>query len=311
MPKLNVMPKWNELFLPVMYFYSDGVPHSNRLAKIEIADTLNLNDDLRKEVNDKQRGNKIEGRVGWALSALKIAGLLAQYERGSFVITEDGKKLLEDLPEVLDEKFLEKNYPTYRENKIRNSLNCKNKLRTKGETENNAKVEDYTPKERIENAIGELNEHLSTELLDKLYGIDPYSFEKIVADLLAKMGYGDSIVTQKAWDGGIDAIVNEDKLGLDKIFVQAKRYAKNNTVTEKQVRDFLGALSAHKVQKGVFVTTSSFDKKARVAAQNSDKKIRLIEGDELAELMIEYGIGTATLRSYEIKIFDADYFDNL
>lgn len=301
------MPKWNELFLPVIKYYGDGKMHNNRQAKIEIADSLNLKADLRNAVNNKYNDNKIENRVGWALSALKIAGLLEQYERGSFIITDLGKKLLNNLPVCFDEKFLIDNYPTYKQNIEKNKLNYKNR---KNSFDNNSSLNDYTPMERIDSAINELEQELSTNLMNKLYSIDPFRFEEIVADLLTKMGYGDLEVTKKSNDGGIDAIVNQDKLGLDKIFVQAKRFAENNIVTEKYVRDFLGALSTQKVQKGIFVTTSSFDKKAIMAAKNADKKIRLIDKDELAELMIKYEVGTAKIKSFDIKIIDTDYFDN-
>lgn len=309
MEKLSVMPKWNELFLPIIKYYGDGNPHNNRKAKIEIADSLNLEDDLRQAINSKDKDNKIENRVGWALSALKIAGLLEVFERGSFRITNSGKKLLENLPTSFDEKFLIDNYPSYKENREKNILNYKNK-RNKTNIENDSTINDYTPMERIDSAINELEKELSANLMEKLHSIDPYRFEEIVADLLTKMGYGDLEVTKKSNDGGIDAIVNEDKLGLDKIFVQAKRYAENNVVTEKYVRDFLGALSAQKVQKGIFVTTSFFDKKAIISAHNSDKKIRLIDKDELTELMIKYEVGTTKIKSYDIKIVDTDYFDN-
>lgn len=310
MEKINIMPKWNDLFLPIIKYYSDGEAHKNRKAMAEIADSLNLNDDLRKEINSKQKDNKIENRVGWALSALKIAGLLEQHERGSFIITDAGKNLLENLPIIFDEKYLIDNYPLYRQNKERNILNHKKKTNNKKSIENDSEINNYTPVERIDSAINELEKKLSTELMEKLYSIDPYRFEEIVADLLSKMGYGDLEVTKKSSDGGIDAIVNEDKLGLDKIFVQAKRFAENNIVTERYVRDFLGALSAQKVQRGIFVTTSFFDKNAKMSAQNCDKKIRLIDKDELAELMIKYEVGTTKIKCYDIKIVDTDYFDN-
>lgn len=307
MEKLNDMPKWNELFLPVIKYYSDGKAHNNRKAKVEIADSLNLKEELRQATNDKYKDNKIENRIGWALSALKIAGLLEQYQRGSFILTDLGKQLLENLPTCFDEKFLIDNYPLYKQNIEKNKLNYKNKKSSN--IDRDSIINDYTPIERIDNAISELEQELSVDLMEKLHNVDPYRFEEIVADLLTKMGYGDLEVTKKSNDGGIDAIVNQDKLGLEKIFVQAKRYAENNIVTEKYVRDFLGALSAKKVQKGIFVTTSSFDKNAIMSAKNSDKKIRLIDKDELAELMIKYEIGITKIKSYDIKIVDTDYFE--
>lgn len=308
---MNVMPRWDELLALALQYYSDGEPHNNRTAKIDIADSINLTEELRQEKNIKNKNNKIENRVGWALSGLKIAGLLKQYERGSFEITDEGKSLLRKLPERFDEKFLKETYPAYRENCVRNQQNYLQKKNAGYKDASNIVMNTLDPQERIENALSELEDKLSNELMERLYSINPYDFEKVVSELLIKMGYGDSEVTKKSGDGGVDAIVREDKLGLDKIFVQVKRYSEDNLVNEKQMRDFLGALSAWNVQKGIFVTTSRFDKKARSSAEKSDKKVRLIEGNELANLMIEYGIGVSTIHSYEIKIFDGDYFDNL
>lgn len=307
---MNEMPKWNDLFIPALNFYGDGKAHVNREAKVKIADSLNLSDALRSEVTNKHKENKIEGRVGWALSALKVAGLLEQYERGSFIITLEGKKLLENLPPVLDEQYLIDNYPSYKFNIEKNRENYKNKLLNTNMILKNEKIEDYTPSERIDNAVREIENNLSNELINILFRVDPFRFEEIVADLLDKMGYGDLVVTQKSKDGGIDAIVNEDKFGLDKILVQAKRYASDNVVNEKPIREFIGTLGANKVQKGIFITTSKFSDKAIETIKNCDKKIVMITGEELTKLMIEYNIGTTITKTYDIKTLDTDYFDN-
>ncbi len=311
MQKIDVMPKWDELLTLALQYYGDGKPHNNRAAKIDIANSVNLTEDLRQEKYTKSKWNKIENRVGWALSGLKIAGLLSQYERGAFQITDEGKRLLQNLPDHFDEKFLKETYPAYQENCMRNQQNYLQKKNASSNGMSNIATDALDPQERIENALSELDDKLGNELLEQLYSIDPYVFERVVSDLLIKMGYGDSDTTPKSRDGGVDVIVKEDKLGLDKIFVQVKRYSKDNPVAEKQMRDFLGALSTWGVQKGIFVTTSHFDKRARSSAEKSDKKVRLIEGSELADLMIEYGVGVSTIHSYEIKIFDGDYFDNL
>ena len=170
-------------------------------------------------------------------------------------------------------------------------------------------ITDFTPIELIEEGIKLSNSILASELLDRLYKSDPRQFEYIVANLLEKMGYGDLEVTQASNDGGIDAIVNEDKLGINKILVQVKRYNKDNKVNELQIRNFLGALATEKLQKGIFVTTSYFDKKARASAEKSDKRLRLIDGEELTLLMIEYNVGTSITNEYAVKILDNDYFD--
>ena len=298
------MPKWNELFANVLEFYSDGKPHVNRQAKVFIADNLNLTEEQRNEVTELIKENKIEGRIGFAISALKISGLLKQKERGTNIITEEGMKLVQNLPDILDEKFLIDNYESYRINKEKNALRSKQR---REETLN--PISDFTPEELIDEAVTDINLRLANELLERLYVLDPFKFEHLVAELLKKMGYGDLTVTKKSNDGGIDAIVNEDKLGLDKILVQTKRYAENNIIYQTQIRDFLGVLAAEKVAKGIFVTTSSFDEKAKNLAKNSEKKIILIDGENLTKLMIEHNIGTSGDKVYEIKSLDIDYFE--
>lgn len=300
----NTMPKWNELFKESLLFYSDQKPHINREAKVAIADSLNLISEIRREITEKYKGNKIEGRVGWALSALKISGLLRQYERGSFIITDLGLSLIKNLPEELDENYLINNYESYRKNKERNLSRNKERKISLSNT-----INDYTPEEVITLSIETLNDNLSNLLLERLYEIDPYKLEHVVSELLEKMGYGELEVTKKSNDGGIDAIVNEDKLGLDKILVQTKRYKDTNIIRPPLIRDFLGALASKKIQKGIFVTTSSFDLKAVELAKNSDKKLILIDGERLTKLMIDYNIGVSSSATYTIKNLDTDYFD--
>lgn len=303
------MPRWNELFLPALKAYSDKRPHINKVVRKEVADLLNLSETLRNQKNTKHGDNKIENRVGWAVSALKIAGLLKQYEHGSNVITDAGEKLLKDRQgDNFDEQFLIDNYPAYKENKIRNKERNKNKL------ENNSdelSLNSSTPDDLIENAVNRLDNELSNQLLEELRKMDPYDFESVVADLLKAMGYGELgevKVTKKSGDEGVDAIVNEDALGLSKIFAQAKRYSVDNLVQEKAIRDFLGSLAAHSVQKGVFITTSDFSDKAIGLAKN--KSVILINGDKMAELMIEYNVGVSVNKTYQIKKLDSDYFNS-
>lgn len=303
---LKEMPKWNELFEVSLRFYENGKPYINREAKVAIADSLGLTEELRNETTPKHKENKIEGRIGFALSHLKIAGLLTQSDRGSFVITEEGKKLLNNMPKVLTQQYLIDNYPLYSNNVEKNKEASKQKNKSADDELN---INNYTPIEIIENANEKLVSQLALDLLEKLHNVDPFRFEFIVAELLEKMGYGDLTVTKKSGDGGIDAIVNEDKLGLDKILIQAKRYKENNIVNEKTVRDFLGALAAEQVQKGIIVTTSVFAEKAKVTARQSDKKVVLIDGTKLATLLIENNIGVNLEKTIHIKTIDTDYFN--
>jgi restriction system protein len=304
------LPKWNELLLNALKAYGDGDPHINRAIKVDVADSLNLPEELREEKTALHGDNKIEGRVGWAISALKIAGLLENYTRGSNIITEAGKNLLKTNPTVLTEQFLKENYASYKQNMDLNQDRQRNR-RVNGENNDNSmSISDYTPEEAIDKGILEINSQLNNELLKKLRSVDPFRFEEVVADLLTAMGYGELTVTQKTNDGGIDAVVNEDKLGLDKILVQAKRYAEGNNINELPLRNFVGALATRNVNKGIFVTTSSFTTKAINAVNGMQMKVILIDGEKLAQLMIENNIGVAVKKSYCIKQIDSDFFDN-
>ena len=301
------IPKWNQLFMPTLKAYSDGEPHVNRSVKVIVADSLELPDELRNERTAVHKENKIEGRVGWAISALKIAGLLENHSRGSNIITHAGKTLLQSPPADLNEKYLEENYPSYLQNKQENLLRYREKKLHNDYADQSTLIEDYTPEEAISKSVSTLEKQLSDELLNKLRNIDPYRFEQIVADLLTAMGYGELTVTQKSSDGGIDAIVNEDKLGLDKILVQAKRYAADNIVNELAIRNFAGALATRNINKGIVATTSSFSPKAIDSV--SGMQIRLINGNELAQLMLENNIGASVENTYYIRRLDSDYFD--
>lgn len=302
------LPKWNQLFLPALKAYSDQKPHINRAVKVMVADSLGLPDDLRNIRTALHGENKIEGRVGWAISALKIAGLLENYSRGSNIITPKGKEILLSPPTDFNEQYLLDNFPTYRSNKEKNLNKQREKHTNDKPSDYSTLISDYTPEEIIEKSVDTLNLQLNNELLVKLRTIDPYRFEEVVANLLEAMGYGELTVTKKSSDGGIDAVVNEDKLGLDKILVQAKRYADSNVVNELDLRNFAGALATNNVRKGIFVTTSSFSQKAESAV--SSMQIKLINGEQLARLMIENNIGVSVEKTYHIKHIDSDYFDN-
>jgi len=302
---LETMPQWNQMFKEILFYYQDGIPHNNKQAKIDIVDGLNLTPELRSEVTPKHKENRIEGRVGWGISALKIAGLLEKHQHGYYIITKQGLNLINQLPNLLDERYLIEHYPTYKERVIRN----KNKDNNNTSNQLIELSDNINPLELLENAGATLDSNLKNELLAKLYEVDPYRFEYICAHLLDKMGYGDLEVTQQSNDGDIDAVVNEDKLGLDKIFVQAKRYKEGNKINSKAISDFLGSLSANSVVKGIFITTSSFDSKCREIIKKSDKKIRLIDGQELASLMIDYNVGTSIKSTYYVKDIDNDYFE--
>lgn len=179
----------------------------------------------------------------------------------------------------------------------------------KGDSNNKEETSDEkTPDELMDEGYKQIHSNLAEDLLDKLRSIDPFYFEDIVGKLLANMGYGEHQTTKRSGDKGIDAIVNQDQLGLDRIFVQAKRYAKNNPVSAHEVRDFVGTLDLEGVQKGVFITTSKFPKDTQDIIAKTPKNIILIDGNKLASLMIEYNVGVSLDKIYEIKKIDSDFF---
>jgi len=171
----------------------------------------------------------------------------------------------------------------------------------------NPEIKNSTPQDLIDTGFSEIESHVKNELLEKLKSIDPYYFEKVILRLLRKMGYGDFIETPKSGDGGIDGIINEDKLGLDKIYIQAKRYGENK-IHEKDIRNFIGAMSGD-TNKGVFVTTSDFDKGAHQKAHDAHHTIILIDGKKLVDLMHQYNVGIQIKATYEVKELDEDFFE--
>lgn len=249
---------------------------------------------------------KIENRVNWALYDLFRAGLLERPVKGRYSISEEGHKVLSNPPPKIDRKYLTK-YDSFREFAQSKGKASKGSNLEEGEIESTG-----TPDERIALAHAEITAGLQSEILEALAEVDPYWFEQIVIDLLFAMGYGGSReeaakVTKKSNDGGIDGIINEDRLGLDVIYVQAKRW--QATVGRVDIQNFVGALAGKQANKGVFITTSGFNSKAIEFAESVPQKVILINGDRLADLMIEHNIGVSVSRSFLIKKIDTDYFE--
>lgn len=237
-------------------------------------------------------GILIENRIAWGISYLKSAGYIDYPQRGMIQITSKG--LTQTNPLTLNQIKLETalirtndNHQTIREDV-------------------DSPTVSLTPQDLIERGVSEIKYEIKNELLEKLKALDPYYFEKVILILLKKMGYGDFIETSKSVDGGIDGIINEDKLGLDKIYIQAKRFV-DAKVREKDIRNFIGAMSGD-TNKGVFVTTSFFDKGAEIKAHNAHHKIILIDGNKLVDLMYEYNVGIQVKSTYEVKHLDEDFF---
>ena len=251
----------------------------------------------------------IDDRIGWVRQWLRRALFIEIPQRGVYHITQRGSDYLKSHSDLRDKDLM--HYPEYAEY-------AKGKVKTPKADDimspKDDKAEELTPTEQLEQAYHNIVDDLASDLLQKTLDQSPYYFEHLVVDLLVKMGYGGSFansaqVTKYVHDDGIDGIIYEDKLGLGKIYIQAKRYKFDNTVGKPQIQQFSGALDEQKATKGVFITTSSYSKEAKQYVEKLNKKIVLIDGQELARYMIEYNVGVSIKQVYEIKRIDSDYFE--
>jgi restriction system protein len=296
------IPDYQECMLPVLELLADGQDHKLRDLTKAVADRFSLTDAERAEMLPSGQQTVISNRVAWAKTYLKKAGLLANPVRGTVRITEEGKSALAQKPTKIDNDFLRK-YGSFSEFY---------KKTAPVETKDAHADVAATPEESLESAYRFLHDALADEILDKVKSCSPTFFEHLVVDLLVAMGYGGSLADAgqaigKSGDGGIDGIIKEDKLGLDVVCIQAKRWEKN--VGRPEVQAFAGSMEGMRAKKGVLITTASFSKEAEEYINRIDRKIVLIDGGMLAELMIEHDIGVATARSYVVKKLDFDYFD--
>ncbi|HMU43197.1 MAG TPA: restriction endonuclease [Ignavibacteriaceae bacterium] len=296
------IPDYQTIMLPLLKFVADQKEHSVHEAVKFLTNEFNLSDDDRKEMLPSGQQEVFLNRVGWARTYMKKAGLLDSPKRGIFVITERGKKVLASNPSKIDNKLLT-HYEEFKEFK-------KKKRKVEEETEV-IEFQDKTPEEAFETAYENLRTELLSDILEHLKKSDPTLFEKIVIEVLVKMGYGGSLrdagkAIGKSGDEGIDGIIKEDRLGLDIIYVQAKRW--EATVGRPEIQKFAGALQGQRAKKGIFISTSNFSKDAIDFASKIESKIILIDGDQLAEYMIDFNVGVTTTSKYELKKIDLDYF---
>ena len=288
------LPKFHETFNPILEILSDGkiLHHRDLLNKVVEKFYSHLSAEL---LNEKTKNGEklILNRIAWGKSYLKKSGYIFYPERGLVQITEKGKNQNGILQlSNIEEEFGIANFYSEEKNK-------------KGIKSN--EVKNSSPQDLIEIGFFAIESEVKSDLLEKLKSIDPYYFEKVILILLNKMGYGDFIETSKSADGGIDGIINEDKLGLDKIYIQAKRYGENK-VREKDIRNFIGAMSGD-TNKGVFVTTSNFDDGAIKKAHEAHHTIILIDGKKLVDLMYQNNVGIQIKSIYEVKQLDTDFFE--
>lgn len=298
------IPDFQSIMLPVLTFLGDGSTRKTKEIINHIVNTFHISQEDTKLLIPSGRAKLIDNRVGWACTHLRKAGLIESPQRSINQITEDGKAALKNKPERITVKFLE-NYQKYNEFR-------KDQIDDQKSEENDKDDSiEKTPEEIIGFQSEILNASIKTDLLDYLGKVDPSMFEQIVVDLLVNMGYGGTVedagqAIGQTNDGGIDGIIKEDVLGLDTIFIQAKRW--QNTVPIKEVRDFAGALLSKKSSKGVFITTSIFPDSAYEFVNKIDRKIILIDGNKLSELMFKFNLGVTRKTSIEIKEIDTDYF---
>lgn len=301
------IPDYQTLMLPVLKVLADQKGHAVRDIVATLADEFALSEDERRQ--RLQSGAFTMGnRVAWARVYLGKAGLLETVRRGVLRITPGGSAVLGEAPARLDVRYLER-FPEFVAFKnTRTSTSGEQQVETIASTGADARE---TPEEALDAAYARLRVALEIEVLEHVKAATPSFFEQLVVDVLVAMGYGGSSsdageAIGRGGDGGIDGIIKEDRLGLDVIYLQAKRW--ENTVGRPDIQRFAGALQGHRARKGVFITTSSFSRDARDYTASIDSKIVLIDGTQLAKLMIDHNVGVSAVRSYEIKKIDSDYF---
>tara|TARA_R110002049_G_scaffold285698_4_gene467036 strand:- start:185110 stop:186153 length:1044 start_codon:yes stop_codon:yes gene_type:complete len=305
---LMSVPDFQSMFVPFLKITADGEEHAIKQVTESIADAMQLSKEDREEMLPSGSQRRLANRVGWARTHLKHAGLIEYTARGVMKITPRGQELIGSQPSSLTLKDLDQ-FPEHFE-----WHHKKRPDKAIGGGGSGDEPETQTPEERIANLTGELNAQLADDLLSQVRSMDPYKFEQLVIDLLFAMGYGGSRaeaakVTKASNDEGIDGIISEDRLGLDMIYVQAKRWKDN--VGRKEIQAFVGALAGKQASKGVFITTSSFRNTAIEYAEAVTQKVVLIDGDRLGELMIEYDIGVSRDQTFTLKKIDTDYFDEV
>ncbi len=299
------IPDYESIMLPLLKYLTDNEEHSLREAIESMARHFGLTPDERNELLPSGRQAVFDNRVGWARTYMKKAGLVESTRRAHFRITDGGRKVLGDKPASITNKYLDQfdEFRTFR------ALRHEKKPQVAG---GGSPVEAVnTPEEALESAYESVRADLGAEMLEQLKKSPPGMFEKTVVELLVKMGYGGSLkdageAIGRSGDEGIDGMIKEDRLGLDAIYIQAKRW--DNTVGRPEVQKFAGALQGQRARKGIFITTSDFTKEARDYASRIDSRIILVDGKQLCQYMIECNVGVTPVSTYEIKKIDYDFF---
>ncbi|MBO9308594.1 MAG: restriction endonuclease [Chloroflexi bacterium] len=304
------IPDFQTLMLPILQLAGDGQLHKLRDAVAAMSDAFNLTEAERNEMIGSRLQPRIYSNVSWAVTYLRAARLLESPLRGTFRITDRGYEVLSANPKRIDVQYL-KRFPEFVEFYAAARADSRAPSAGQGAQMHEPPAENISPDERLEISYRELQKALARDLLERIKHCSPRFFENLVIDLLVKMGYGGSVedagkAIGRSGDGGIDGVIKGDILGLDEVYVQAKRW--EGAVGTPVVRDFVGALEGRRARRGVLITTSSFTDDARRYVERIEKKIVLIDGEQLAQYMIDFNVGVAEERRYVIKRLDENYF---
>ena len=299
------IPDFQTLMLPLLKVVADGREYRLRDVVELLAKEFYLTDEERQQLLPSGRYPTFDNRIAWAKTYLKKSGLIDQPRRAYFQITERGREVLKSSPSLINMKFLEQ-FPEYIAFK-----ESPEEVEEQQRMAPSISAQNETPEELIENGARTIRKELAGEILQRVKGCPPAFFERLVVELLVKMGYGGTRqdagrANGRSGDEGIDGGVHEDRLGLDVIYLQAKRW--ENVVGRPEIQKFVGALQGQRAKKGVFITTSDFTKEAVEYVRNIDNKVVLINGALLANLMIDHNVGVSLAATYEIKKIDSDYF---
>ena len=295
--------------LPVLTCLADGAEHVVGQLTEDVADAVGLTAEERREFLPSGKQAIYRNRVAWAETYLAKAGVVEPTRRGHLRITERGRELLATKPTRVDNQVLAR-YPEFESWRRKSTSKSTGTQRSVLEDQPNDVLE--TPEETLGTAYRRIRQDLADTILDQVKASSPAFFERLVVDLLVQMGYGGSVedagrAVGQSGDEGIDGVIKEDRLGLDTIYLQAKRW--EGTVGRPEIQKFAGALQGQRARKGVFMTTSSFSKEAREFASRIDTTMVLVDGEQLAELMVDHGVGVSTAAVYEVKRIDTDYFE--
>ncbi|WP_397542343.1 restriction endonuclease [Roseovarius salis] len=299
-----MIPDYQSLMKPVLELAASGeMKISDAVTRLE--KTFRLSDQEKAELLPSGKQTRFANRVHWARSYLKQAGLVRNTRRGHFEITDEGRRALQENPDRIDAKFLER-YEQFLEFKSRTNASDEDTA----VTGTNANT---TPDETMRAAYQQVIDALAADLLGRLRDSEPAFFEAVIVDLLLKMGYGygevSGNVLGRSGDDGVDGVINLDPLGVDQVYVQAKRYAADSPIGSGPIRDFYGALGLKDVTKGIFVTTSTFSRGARTTAEKLGARLVLIDGPELARLMVRHEVGCRVTETFKVSVVEESYFE--